>query len=684
MARETKAERHVRVHADAIKTFDEIQTAQRDVRLQCLKDRRFYSIPGAMWEGPIGEQFENKPKIEINKIHLAVIRIINEYRNNRITVDYISKEGVEDDDLADVCDGLYRATEQDSDAEEAYDNAFEEAVAGGFGAWRLRTEYEDEEDPDDDKQKIIIEPIFDADSSVFFDLQAKKQSKADATKCFVLTSMTRDVYEAEWGHSASSLEKVIHQHEFDWLTPDVVFIAEYYVVEEKRETIYIWEKLNGEEVRLTKEELEDQEEELEATGAQEVRTKTLKKKKVHKYIIDGARILEDCGYIAGNCIPIIPVYGKRWYVDNVERCMGHVRLSKDPSMVKNMQISKLAEIAALSTVSKPILSPEQVAGHRSMWEEDNIKNFPFLLINPIKDLNGQEMLSPPVAYTKPPEIPPAMGALLQVTEDDLQDILGNQQNGESVDGNASTDTMMFVQNRLDMQTYIYMSNMAKAIKRCGHVWLSIARDVYVEEGRIMKSIGSQGELNKVELLRPVTNKDGSVGRQNDMSNAKFDLTVEVGPSSSTKRAATVRALTNMAASTDDPETKQVLGAMAMMNMEGEGISDVRRYFRDKLIKMGVVEPTEQEAQELAEEQKNTPPSPQDQYFEASASAERARGEKAQADTLKSQAQTDQIRVDTAATTQEIDAKQQAQALEIIDRLGPRVTPTGIPGPGGQE
>jgi len=143
----------VQIHSEALKCFDDIQSAMRDERLQCLEDRRFYSIAGAQWEGSLGEQFENKPKFEVNKCHLAVMRIINEYRNNRITVDFISKEGDEYDKLADTCDGLYRADEQDSVADEAYDNAFEEAVAGGFGAWRLRTEYENDEDDEHGRRR---------------------------------------------------------------------------------------------------------------------------------------------------------------------------------------------------------------------------------------------------------------------------------------------------------------------------------------------------------------------------------------------------------------------------------------------------------------------------------------------------------------------------------------------------
>lgn len=679
MARKTKEERLHDVHQEALAEFDNTQSALRDERLQCLEDRRFYSISGAQWEGPLGEQFENKPKFEVNKIHLSVIRIINEYRNNRITVDFVNKDGLEDDNLADACDGLYRADEEDSGAEEAYDNAFEEAVAGGFGAWRLRTEYEDDEDPEDERQRILIEPIFDADSSVFFDLNAKRQDKADARKCFVLTSMTWDAYKDEWDDDPATWPKEVHQNEFDWLTPDVVYVAEYYRMEEKRETIHVWETLDGEEHRFTDDELEENLERLEATGAKEVRIKKIRKKRIRKYILSGSRVLDDCGYIAGTCIPVIPVYGKRWFVDNVERCMGHVRLAKDAQRLKNMQLSKLGEVSALSTVEKPILTPEQIAGHQVMWQDDNVKNYPYLLINPITDMNGNEVAQPPIGYTRVPQIAPAMAALLQITEEDMQDLLGNQQGGEEINGNISTETAHLIQNRLDMQTYIYMSNMAKAVKRCGEVWLSMAKDVFVEEGRVMKAVGPQGELERVQLHRPVLDDDGGLQYQNDIAKAKFDVIVEVGPSSSTKRAATVRALTNMVAMTDDPETKQVLGAMAMMNMEGEGISEVREYFRDKLIKMGVIKPTEQEAAQLQQQLANQQPSAQDQYFVAEAAKAQAQAVESQAETLYKQAKTDETRAKTAETLTEMKQKSAELALEAVDKLGPRVTPPDVPG-----
>ena len=666
MARISNDQRLANLHSEALAQFDDVQSALRDERLQCLQDRRFYSLAGSQWEGPLWDQYENKPKFEVNKIMLAVIRVVNEYRNNRITVDFVSKDGTENDKLAEVCDGLYRADEQASVADEAYDNAFEEAVGGGIGAWRLRTVYEDEEDPEDDRQRIRIEPIFDADSSVFFDLGAKRQDKSDAKFCFVVTSMTRQAYKDTWGDDPTDWPKIIHQYEFDWCTPDVVYVAEYFKVEEKTETIRIFQAIDGTEERYSQADFaadETLEDTLAAIGTREVRQKKVKRKRVRKYVMSGGRVLEDAGYIAGNCIPIVVVYGKRWFVDNVERCMGHVRLAKDAQRLKNMQLSKLGEISALSSVEKPILTPEQVAGHQVMWSEDNLKDYPYLLINPITDQNGNQAVSGPVAYTKSPQIPPAMAALLQITETDMQDILGNQQGADKMVSNISGKAVEMIQARVDGQAYIYMSNFAKGMKRCGEIWLSMARDIYTEEKRKMKTVAATGEAGMVELMQPsIDQETGEVVMQNDLSSATFDVIADVGPSSSSKRQATVRALTGMLSITQDPETAQVLTAMAMMNMEGEGVGDANAYFRKKLLRMGVVEPTEDEAKDLMAEMQGKPQDPNAMYLQAAAEEATAKAAQARANTVKTVADAELSRAKTLETLGKVDETAQNMAL----------------------
>ena len=682
VARMTKSERLATVHEDALQEFDDIQSSMREGRLQCLEDRRFYSIAGAQWEGNLAEQFNNKPRFEVNKIHLSVMRIINEYRNNRITVDFVSKDGTSDDKLSDTCDMLFRADEQDSGADEAYDNAFEEAVGGGFGAFRLRTEYEDEYDEENDNQRIRIEPIYDADSTVFFDMDAKRQDKSDARLCFVLTAMTTDSYRAEWNDDPTTWPHEIHQSEFDWSTPDMVFIAEVYRVEEASELIRTFQSIDGEEKRYSEKDFADDpelENMLTATGQVEVRQKRVKRRKVHKYIMSGNGILEDSGYIAGTEIPIVPVYGKRWYIDNIERCMGHVRMAKDAQRLKNMQLSKLGEISALSTTEKPIFAPEQVAGYEMMWAEDNLKNYPYLLINTMTDANGNEALAGPVAYTKPPQIPPALAGLLAVTEQDINDLLGNQQAGEQMISNISGKAVELIQNKIDMQTYIYMSNMAKAIKRCGEIWLTMARDVMVESGRKMKGVGSQGQMSTVELSKPVLNEEtGAVEYENDISRAKFDVAVEVGPSSESKRAATVRSLMGMMQLATDPETQQVLGSMAMLNMEGEGIADVRDFFRQRLIKMGVVKPTPEEQQALLEElqqaQSQQQPDPQAQYLQAAAMEAQAKAGQAQANTAYTLARAEETKAKTVETLAGIQQKERENVVNTAKALQEVVSP----------
>jgi hypothetical protein len=225
-----------------------------------------------------------------------------------------------------------------------------------------------------------------------------------------------------------------------------------------------------------------------------------------------------------------------------------------------------------------------------------------------------------------------------------------------------------MQNKIDMQSFIYMSNFAKGVQRCGEIWLSMARDVYVEEGRKMKGINAQGQMRSIEIMQPMMSQSGEIETENDMSEAEFDVVATVGPSSVSKRAATVRALTGMMLISDDQETKAVLGAMAMMNMEGEGIDDVRTFFRKKLLRMGAIKPTDQEAAELAQAAAGQQPDPQSLYLQAAAQEAQAKAVEAQSRTVRNQADADLLRAKTLDTLANTDASEQKQALEVIDRV----------------
>lgn len=676
MSRPTKDERHAAKHAFFLADFDKTQSGVRDVRIQCLSDRRFYSIPGAQWEGAVGDAFANKPRFEFNKIHLAVLRVVNEYRNNRITVDFIPKDGSDADELADTCDGLFRADEQVSGAQEAYDNCFEEGTSGGMGAIRLRARYEDEDDDEDDRQRIAIEPIYEADTCVFFSLDGKRYDKADAKRCYVLNAMSPADYMDEYGDNPASWPKNISQAEFDWATPDVVWVAEVYEVEEKSELVHYFRGIalsddEPNEMTLTADELAEpgRLEELTATGFREVRQKRRKVKRVHKYLMNGARILSDEGYIAGNCIPIIPFYGKRWFVDGVERCQGHVRLARDAQVLDNMIKSWLAEMAMRFDIEKPVVTPEMIAGHAQMWADDAVEKYPYLMLNGVLDPVTQQSSIPVLQYTKAPNLPPVMAALAQLAATALEDMLGNQQAGEQLQPNQSGKAVELVQQRLDMQVFIYVDNFKKTVKRMGEVWQSMAKDLLVEPGRKMKTIDQADQTGTIELMKPMIDKEtGKTLLANDMSRAKFDVVPDVGPSSSSRRAATVRALTGVLGMTVDPEAQSVLTSMIMMNLEGEGMGEIRAYYRNKLVRMGVIPPSEDEKKQMEAEQQNQQPSAQDQYLLAGAQNQAADAAKKQADTLLAAAKVEQTHAATIATLASIGQADAAHALQVSQHI----------------
>jgi hypothetical protein len=157
---------------------------------------------------------------------------------------------------------------------------------------------------------------------------------------------------------------------------------------------------------------------------------------------------------------------------------------------------------------------------------------------------------------------------------------------------------------------------------------------------------------------------------NDLSSATFDVVADVGPSSSSKRAATVRALTGMLQITQDPETAQVLTAMAMMNMEGEGVGDANAYFRKKLLRMGVVQPTDDEAQEMMVEIQGQPQDPNAVFLQAAAEEAMAKAAKARADTVETVANAELKRAQTMKTLSEVDMDSQDHAMKIMQEIIP--------------
>ena len=671
----SKEEIWIEVHAEAIEEFERAYASQQEVREQCYQDRRFVYVPSALWDGDWGEQYANRPKFEVNKCHNAVMKIIAEYKNNRITVDFRSKNG-DSDSLAETLDGLYRADEESCNAREAYDNCFDEGVSGGMGAYRIRAKYEDEDDEDNDSQTMTMEPIFDADLSVFFGLEAKRQDKSDAIRCWVLYSQDRHAYEEEWGPGGSSFDKANVETGYEWFSPDVIYVAEYYKVEKETRTCYVYLlPETGEEVKIYD---EDEGVDLEKQGFILARKKKMTRKRVHKYLMDGSRILEDCGFIAGPNIPIVPYYAKRGYVKDVERIQGHVRLTTDVMRLYNMLISLLGEIAITSQPERPIFTDSQINGKASYWSTDTVNRYPYGLINDVIDpATGQQVPMGVLSYTKPTSIPPAIIGLLELCNMDMKELLGSQENGEKMIANVSARAVELVQKQLSMQPFIYIDSFSKAMKRGGEIWLGMAKELHDEEGRKMRSIGEDGKPKFITLKTP-TMKEGVQGYDNDLQDGDFDVVVDVAPAAAVQRDNTVKTLLGILQYFQNPADQQLLTSVLVRNLDGEGIPELKKWARRNLLEQGLTEPTEEEKQEIQAAQQNKQPDPNSMYLMAEADKSKALATKAEADTMKSVAEAEQTRAETAKILTEADSMKLDSILKIMQQMQLATQPPAMP------
>lgn len=637
----------------ALTRFNKVQSDQMPVRELSKSDRAFSVVRGEQWRGNFDEQFSNKPKIEVNKIARAIKRINSEYRNNKTNVAFIAREDdvSEDDAIADIATGAMRADEKDSAANEAYDNAWFEGVSGGMGGWRLRTVHEDELDPDDDKQRVYFEPIYEADQSVYFDPNSKRYDKSDAQYCFVVHSMTREAYEMQYKDDCSSWPKssLSDSTAWTWARPDLVYIAEYYTVHSQPEQCNYYRLVDGREEEYTQDELEEDDnlrDTLEATGAQLLRVELKRKRVIKKSLLTGGKVLEKPRVIAGRYIPVIPFYGMRFFLDGVEHYAGETRHARDAQILQNIMVSQMVDVVSYSGAEVPIMIPEEVEGLAQQWADRAVSRPPFLLKKAV-DLNGQRQVLPQ-QYLKNPDVPPALAALHQVANIDLKDILGRGEQAEQLQSNLSGKAIELVQQRLDEQSFVYLDNMAKSREHSARVWLSMTKDI-AKNRKTIKTIDDADKATYKKIAMPVINQEtGEKEIHNDLTDVDLDVSVTIGPSTESKRSAVVRQLTGVLQMVADPEQQRIITSAIMMNLQGEGLAPINDYYRQTLVKAGVIKPTKEEAEMLAQQQQQQQqPDPQAMYLLASA-------EKQKADAVQSQAKTANIEADTVKKYAEVE------------------------------
>jgi hypothetical protein len=628
-----------KIHALAVKRFQRVEKKERDQRKLAIEDIKFAQTEDGQWDEGAKEKRANRPRFTINRVAGAIDQLIGDQRQNRTDIKVRPVSGGATEETAKVMTGLIRNIESNSKASNAYDTAFDEVINGGFGGWRIITEFADDDIFDQD---IKIKQLNTATTSLWFDEAAKEYDKRDAMYAFVTVDMPKEEHEQKYPNSPMSdwsQEQFNNSQCNGWIGDDSVKVAEYWVKEPVTKTIAL----------LSDGRVIDQDEEaavldeLSAEGITVKRTRKVKSHKVVMYLMDGSGLLGKPQEWAGKFIPLIPMFGRQSHIEGQTYTRGLVRFAKDANRIYNYETSSIVETNALTPKDPLWYTPAMAKGHESKYANFATQNSPFMPYNADQKTGG----APPTRGGAPA----VQGASLQILQQatmDLYHVTGMQPPSLGVNPELKSGKAIQAQERLgDRGSFIFTDNLSKSIEYTGEILIDLIPRIYDTERqvRIMQQDGETEnvDINAVnqEVLDEQTGKPVLV---NDLAMGKYDVATETGPAFATQRQESAQQIIELM--TQSPEIAGLALDLVAKDLPILETKELTKRVRKQMIQNGIVEPTEQEIEDLGLDQPQEP-DPQQVAITTNIEMQTA---KLQSDIEKQDAQTLQTQVDTQKAT----------------------------------
>jgi hypothetical protein len=523
-------------------------------RQEALEDLKFGG--GDQWPVELqnSRNLESRPVITVNKVDNYCRQVSNQQRQQRPRIKVHATNTHEDMVDAQTIQGIIRHIEVNSNAEYAYDNAFDYAVRMGWGFIRVRTDYVSEDSFD---QEIYIDPV-DNPFTVYYDPNSIAPDGSDCERCLITTMVAKEQFrkmypEADDG-GTSFTQRGTGDSQSEWITKEDIRLAEYYYTVKEKATLYLLSDGSA-----TFADDKDFFNRLNAYGITVVDKRDSYKKSIKYCKMTAVEILEERDW-AGKYIPIVPVYGRHLVVGDKRKKFGMIRYAKDPQRMYNFWQTSITEGVALAPKAKWLLAEGQDEGHENDWANANIKSFPLLRYKQT-DIDGRP--APPPTRLQPE--PPQTGVMAAAAgvNDDIKSIMGIFDPAQLGQGNISGKALNGQQQQVDLTNFDYYDNLTRSIAHIGKICLDLIPKIYDTE-RVMRIIGDDG---KPELL--TINQRDSVGRVlNDVTVGQYDVVMETGPGYNSKRQEAVDNMLPLLSAA--PELMQVAGDLVFRNMDWPG------------------------------------------------------------------------------------------------------------------
>ena len=526
-------------------------------RAEALDDVRFAA--GDQW--PVDVQnsrvLEARPCLTINKVDAYIRQICNQQRQQRPRIKVHGMNNDSDAKVAEIITGITRHIENQSDADQAYDHAFEYCVKMGWGYWRVTTDYVRDDSFD---QEIYIKRI-ENPFSVYFDPNSVEPDGSDSEKCLVTTVVSKAVFRKMYPNAEDTQgfsSRGTGDTESEWVTKEDIRIAEYFYTErEKAMIIQLSDGTTGYSDEMPSKEA------LAEAGITVIDKRDTWRKKIKWCKLTAMQILEE-GEWAGKFIPIVPVYGQEVRVDDKHKKFGLVRMAKDPQRMYNYWSTALTETVALAPKAKWLLAEGQDEGHENEWAMANIKAMPVLRYKQT-DIEGRPAPAPTRLQPEPP--PAGVMSALQGMNQDLMAVVGIFDPAQLPQGMQSGKAIQGQQSQVDMTNFHYYDNLTRSIRHTGRIILDLIPKIYDRE-RVMRIIGDDGKPEIVTLNQPSTDENGVAKVLNDVTVGEYDVVMDTGPGYNSKRAEAVDSMMSLLCAY--PNLMQQAGDLIFRNMDFPG------------------------------------------------------------------------------------------------------------------
>jgi hypothetical protein len=302
---------------------------------------------------------------------------------------------------------------------------------------------------------------------------------------------------------------------------------------------------------------------------------------------------------AGKYIPLIPLFGKVTEIEGQTFVRGLVRFAKDPARIYNYTTSAKVETTALTPKDPYWLSTKQAEGHTDQYETFNTQNHPFMFYNPDPLVPG------PPQRSGAPSVQQAMIEQTVQAEGDIHATTGIY---PPALGNApqllSEKSVISQAQKGERGSFVFVDNLSKSIEYTGDILVDLIPKIY-DTARIVRVMGIDGTSEEVQINQEALDEfnqpiiDRQTGDQvivNDLSVGKYDVVIETGPAFNTQRQESAQQLIELA------NGNETFGAVATdliaKNLNILENDELTKRVRRLMIKQGIVDPTEEEAEEM--------------------------------------------------------------------------------------